>query len=308
MGNLLRSRSTLALRPSPKLFIKRVGKVLDVQHGHIITLKLLHYGSSIVLRVYVSTVSFRLGWYGFDLPAVPRRPRAVTVPHTAVQLLCCNAVSEFAKFLGFAFSALLPLVNPLGSALMLLGLIGDAPLAVYRALARKIAIATTIFLLMIEAVGTALLKFFGISLPVVQVSGGLVLAAMGWNLLNEKELDEKGKPPDVDVRILEQQIFYPLTFPITAGPGCIVVMVTLSAHASLKGLLPSLGAHAGIATAVVLMCVLVFICYARAPKITARISPQTVHGIIRLIAFVLLCIGVQITLNGVQAIVKSMRI
>jgi hypothetical protein len=58
----------LALRPSPKLFIKRVGKVFDVQH---VTLKLLHYGSSIVLRVYVSTVSIRLGWYGFDLPAVP---------------------------------------------------------------------------------------------------------------------------------------------------------------------------------------------------------------------------------------------
>lgn len=231
----------------------------------------------------------------------------MTVPNTAVQLLCCSAVSEFTKFLGFAFSALLPLVNPLGTALVLLGLIGTAPPEVYRTLARKIAIATTIFLLMIEAAGTVLLKFFGISLPVVQVSGGLVLAAMGWNLLNEKEADEKGKPPDVDVRTLQQQIFYPLTFPITAGPGCIVVMVTLSAHASLKGLLPSFAAHAGIAAAVVLLSVLVFVCYARAPKITSRISPQTVHGILRLIAFVLLCIGVQITLNGVEAIVKTMR-
>jgi multiple antibiotic resistance protein len=231
----------------------------------------------------------------------------VTVPHTAVQLLCCSAVSEFAKFLGFAFSALLPLVNPLGSALMLLGLIGNAPPAVYRTLARKIAIATTIFLLTIETAGTLLLKFFGISLPVVQVAGGLVLAAMGWNLLNEEEPEEKEKPPDVDVRTLEQQVFYPLTFPITAGPGCIVVMVTLSAHASLKGLLPSVAAYAGIAAAVVLLCVLVYVCYARAPKITARIYPQTVHGILRLIAFVLLCIGVQITLNGVEAIVKTMR-
>jgi multiple antibiotic resistance protein len=216
-------------------------------------------------------------------------------------------VSEFSKFLGFAFSALLPLVNPVGSALMLLGLIGNAPPAVFRALARKIAIATTIFLLSIEAVGTVLLRFFGISLPVVQVAGGLVLAAMGWNLLNEEGPEEKEKPPDVDVRTLEQQVFYPLTFPITAGPGCIVVMVTLSAHASLKGTLPAVAAHAGIAAAVVLVSVLVYICYARAPKITARISQQTVHGILRLIAFVLLCIGVQITVNGVEAIVKTMR-
>ncbi|HXY11463.1 MAG TPA: MarC family protein [Terriglobales bacterium] len=215
-------------------------------------------------------------------------------------------MGEFSKFFGFAFSALLPLINPIGSALMLLGLVGNAPLAVYRALARRIAIATTIFLIVVEAVGTALLKFFGISLPVVQVAGGLVLASMGWKLLNDAEPEEKEKPPDVDVRTLEQQVFYPLTFPITAGPGCIVVMVTLSAHASLKGLLPSVAAHAGIAAAVVLVSVTVYICYARAPRITARISPQTAHGILRLIAFVLLCIGVQITSNGVESIVKTM--
>lgn len=216
-------------------------------------------------------------------------------------------MSEFTKFLGLAFSALLPLVNPLGTALVLLGIIGNAPPAVYRTLARKIAIATTIFLLSIEAAGTVLLKFFGISLPVVQVSGGLVLATMGWKLLNEVQPEVKEKPPEVDVRTLEQQVFYPLSFPITAGPGCIVVMVTLSAHASLKGLLPSVAAYAGIAAAVVLLCILVFLCYARAPNFAARISPQTVHGILRLIAFVLLCIGVQITLNGVEAIVKTMR-
>ena len=220
-------------------------------------------------------------------------------------MLC--AVGEFTKFLGFAFSALLPLVNPLGTALVLLGLIGNAPPAVYRTLARKIAIATTIFLISIEALGTVLLKFFGISLPVVQVSGGLVLAAVGWKLLNEVKPEVKEKPPEVDVRTLEQQVFYPLTFPITAGPGCIVVMVTLSAHASLKGVLPSVAAHAGIVAAVVLVCLLVFVCYARAPEFAARISPQTVHGILRLIAFVLLCIGVQITSNGVEAIVKIIR-
>ena len=257
-------------------------------------------------RVYLSALILVSSVMGSNRGGA-RRPWAVTVPYTGVQLLCCSAVSEFSKFLGFTFSALLPLVNPLGDALVFLGLIGNAPPAVYRTLARKIAIATMIFLISIEAAGTALLKFFGISLPVVQISGGLALAAMGWKLLNEEEPEEKEQPPDVDVRKLEQQVFYPLTFPITAGPGCIVVMVTLSAHASLKGLLPSVAAYAGIAAAVVLLCVLVFICYARAPEFAARISPQTVHGILRLIAFVLLCIGVQITLNGVEAVVKTMR-
>ena len=72
-------------------------------------------------------------------------------------------------------------------------------------------------------------------------------------------------------------------------------------------LLTSVAAYSGIAAAVVMVCILVFLCYARAPNFAARISPQTVHGILRLIAFVLLCIGVQITLNGVEAMVKTMR-
>jgi len=224
-------------------------------------------------------------------------------------MLSFCAVGELSKFLGLAFSALLPLVNPLGDALVFLSLVGSAPPAVYRALARRIAISTAIFLITIEAGGTILLKFFGISLPVVQVSGGLALAAMGWKLLNQEEPDEKEKLPDMDgadMRSLEQKVFYPFTFPITAGPGCIVVMVTLSAHASGKAFLPSVMAHAGIVIAVVLLSVAVYFCYGHAPTITSRISPQAAHGILRLIAFVLLCIGVQIMLNGVEAIAKAM--
>lgn len=218
-------------------------------------------------------------------------------------------MGELSKFFGLAFSALLPLVNPLGDALVILSMVGSAPPAVYRTLARRIAISTTIFLISIEAGGTLLLKFFGISLPVVQISGGIALAAMGWKLLNQEEPDERARPPavdDVGLRSLERKVFYPFTFPITAGPGCIVVMVTLSAHATGRGIMPSVTAHAGIVIAVVLLSVAVYFCYGHAPTITARISAQTAHGMLRLIAFVLLCIGVQITLNGIETIVKTM--
>lgn len=219
------------------------------------------------------------------------------------------AVVEFTKFFAFAFSALLPLINPVGSALVFLGLVGNARPNVYRSLARKIAVSTAIFLLTIEAAGTAILKFFGISLPVMQVSGGLVLAAMGWNLLNQGEADSgqaQAEADDSAIESLQQKIFYPFTFPITAGPGCIVVMVTLSVQASAKGVLLDIAAHAGIALAVMLLSVAVYISYGHAPAITARVSPQTAHGILRVIAFVLLCIGVQITWNGVQTMLKTL--
>ncbi len=217
------------------------------------------------------------------------------------------SVSEFAKFFGLAFSALLPVVNPLGSALVFLGLVGAAPDSTYRSLARQVAVRTTVFFLVVELVGTALLNFFGISLPVVQLAGGLVLAAMGWNLLNQQQVVPNPNAAAVtepDDGALEEKVFYPLTFPVTVDPGCIVVMLTLSAHASVKNTSANVISHSAILAAVAVLSFVVFISYAYAPRITAHISPQTAHGILRIIAFVLLCIGVQISWNGFQTLMR----
>jgi multiple antibiotic resistance protein len=213
------------------------------------------------------------------------------------------------KYFAFAFSALLPVINPLGSALIFLGVVGNAPTAVFRNLARRVALSTVLFLLLIELVGAALLTFFGISLPVVQLAGGFVLAAMGWGLLNDKDEATAGKqtPADIgDSGTLEEKVFYPLTFPITAGPGCIVVMLTLSAHSSRTGVLSNVLGHVGIAVAIVAVSFTVLVSYRYAPNITQRIAPSTVQGILRAIAFVLMCIGVQIAWNGLETMVKDM--
>jgi multiple antibiotic resistance protein len=217
-------------------------------------------------------------------------------------------LEEFATFFGLAFSALLPLVNPLGSALVFVGLVGNAPPAVYRTLARKIAINTILFFLVVQIIGTAVLKFFGISLPVVQVAGGLAIASMGWGLLTGHEAPGKqdvAKLDDQAIGKLQNKAFYPFTFPVTAGPGSLVVTITLSAHTPAKGMIVDLAAHAGIMAAVLVLSLGVYFCYGWAPKITARISPQTTQGITRVIAFVLLCIGVQIMWNGVEILLRG---
>jgi multiple antibiotic resistance protein len=223
-----------------------------------------------------------------------------------------RSVPLLIKFFALAFSALLPVINPLGSALLLLDIVGNAPLSIFRDLARRIAIRTTFFLLVVELVGSALLEFFGISLPVVQVAGGLVLASMGWGLLNEPETETDPKRAEVGKAgfgSVEEKVFYPLTFPLTVGPGCIVVMLTLSAQASAKrGALDDVMAHVGISLAVVALSLTVLLSYRYAPKITERISAQTAYGILRIVAFVLLCIGVQITWNGVETLLKTVLV
>jgi multiple antibiotic resistance protein len=219
-------------------------------------------------------------------------------------------MARFAQFFALSFSALFPVINPIGSALMFLGIVGVTDAKVYKTLARKIAISTALFLLIIDAAGATVLKLFGISLPVVQLAGGLVLAAMGWSLLNQKDAAGAHDPsPAVpDTSGLQRKIFYPFTFPLTAGPATLVVMLTLSAHASRGKLFHIVFAQAGVVSGMVLMCFAVFIAYAWAPRITAKISPSTAHGILRVIAFVLLCIGVQIAWNGLSSLLNTLSL
>ena len=212
-----------------------------------------------------------------------------------------------AKFLSLAFSALLPLINPVGSAIVFFGMVGPAPPEVYRRLARKIAITTFVFLLIVDVSGAAVLAFFSISLPVVQVAGGLVVVAIGWRLLNDERAAtrEDMLAPGFDPRSLGEKVFYPFTFPITAGPGTLAVTLTLSAHATQPTLFSTMLAHVGILAAIILNCLAVFFSYAYAPRLTTRISRQTIHGILRVIAFILLCIGAQIAWNGVRQLILS---
>ncbi len=217
------------------------------------------------------------------------------------------------KHLALGFSALLPIVNPLGSALVFLGLVGVQPPKVYKSLAWQITLNMILFFAVIELVGAYLLSFFGISLSIVQLAGGIVVAAIGWSLLNEGESGMKRDAGDAARKGGDEvesdwasKTFYPLMFPVTAGPGSLVVMLTLSAHASGRSLTEDVLARVGLMLSVLLVAVVVYLCYAYAPQITQKISPSTVQGIVRVIAFILLCIGVQIAWNGLQSLLTPL--
>jgi multiple antibiotic resistance protein len=152
------------------------------------------------------------------------------------------------------------------------------------------------------------LSFFGISLPVVQVGGGLIVISIGWAMLaqtDQDDGDERGQVRRVSCTDVLKDAFYPLTLPLTVGPGSISVAITLGANvprnlvANLLGLLA-----AAIGTG--LIAGTIYVCYGFADRLSALIGPTGLKVIIKLTAFLLVCIGVQILWNGTSQLISSL--
>jgi len=204
-------------------------------------------------------------------------------------------------------TALFPIVNPLGSAPLFLSLTRYYSGDQRKILSRRIALNSIALIVASYFVGSHILSFFGISIPVVQVGGGLVLASTGWAMLKQKDEDDTkaGVHRNVDTNDLFQKAFYPLTLPLTVGPGSISVAITLGAndpHHEHSILYSMLGAVIGA----VLIAGSVYLCYAFADRLAQVLGATSMAVIMRLSSFLLVCIGTQIIWNGLSAMLKSL--
>jgi multiple antibiotic resistance protein len=203
-------------------------------------------------------------------------------------------------------SALFPIVNPLGGSPIFLALTREYTAPARRMLSQRIAMNSFILLIASFLIGTYVLAFFGISLPVIQVGGGLIVISTGWSLLKEKEEDGRGNAPrEIDPQDIFRNAFYPMTLPLTVGPGSISVAITLGANASRhlpQNLLAIVGAVIGSA----LIAVSVFLCYGFADRLARLLGATGMSVIMRLSSFLLVCIGVQIFWNGARVLLGSL--
>ena len=204
-------------------------------------------------------------------------------------------------------SALFPIVNPLGGSPIFLAMTREYTAPARRMLSQRIAINSFLLLMASFLVGTHVLAFFGISLPVVQVGGGLIVISTGWSLLGEKDEDDRetAHRSDMDAQDIFRHAFYPMTLPLTVGPGSISVAITLGANAPRhlpQNLLAILGALIGS----VLIAVSVFLCYGFADRLARLVGTTGMSVIMRLSSFLLVCIGVQIFWNGAKVLLESL--
>lgn len=213
-------------------------------------------------------------------------------------------MNDFFNAFFLVYAGLFPIVNPIGGAPLFLRLTRGSTEPERNAAA--LAVARNSFLLLLGSlfVGSHVLVFFGITLPVVRIAGGVVVAAFAWQLLHSGT-DADGQQDAVAARKsgLPVDAFYPLTMPLTVGPGSISVAITLGSqrpYGADMGDLAMLGiaAVAGLAA----IAATIYVCYRFAEDIVALLGERGTSVLMRLSAFILFCIGIQIVWNGWQAL------
>lgn len=218
-------------------------------------------------------------------------------------------MTAFANAFLLVFAGLFPVLNPVGTAPIFLALTSSCTEGERNALARRVAINSVLLLAGSMFIGSHLLVFFGITLPVVRIAGGLVLTAFGWKLLHDGVEREDNRSSEAKSHSTPIDSFYPLTMPLTVGPGSIAVAIGLGSQRPERPLtLSHFALLGGSAIAgVVALTFTVYVCYRFAKRTTALLGENGVNVVIRLSAFILLCIGIQVLWTGYSTLVLAPR-
>jgi multiple antibiotic resistance protein len=196
---------------------------------------------------------------------------------------------------------LLPIINPLSTAPVFIATVG-ADQQVAKRLARQVAINSWFVVVGSILIGTYVLAIFGISLPVVRVGGGLLVAATAWRMLNRTEDDDVHAAAAAQASELSQaevvrRSFFPITFPLTTGPGTIAASIALGANIPSTPVLYVAGAIVAGAGAALVSLVL-YLLFGNSAKVVGWLGEVGMLVMTRLMAFILLCIGIQIMWTG----------
>lgn len=210
----------------------------------------------------------------------------------------------FLHLIFIGFLSLFPAVNPVGSAFIVDPLLGGLNFQERKRAAKKVAFYCFAICAVSALVGSWILKLFGISIPIVQLAGGIMICRMGWQLLTTDN-EIKGKKETAQPTSRDNILFYPVAFPMTTGAGTISVILTLSAHEEEKNLVAHFMNLGALFIAILLICLLIYICYANTPRLIHRLGPRGEQIVNRLSAFLVFCIGMQIAYTGIRTLMKA---
>ncbi|MGB6356978.1 MAG: MarC family protein [Steroidobacteraceae bacterium] len=211
-----------------------------------------------------------------------------------------------------AFGALFSIVNPLSGAFIFFGATREIEARVRAQVSRWVSIYSFCIMSASLYVGAYVLGFFGVSIPVLRVAGGIVVAASGWRMLNQPDATEQRRSETPSPRSMDvspsRLAFYPLTMPLTTGPGTISVAISLGANRPRGFHASSLEFFVETLAAVALLALLVYGFYRYSARLAGLMGATGTTIVVRLSAFLLFCIGIQVLWNGAAELLGTLPI
>ena len=206
-----------------------------------------------------------------------------------------------------SFLALFPVVNPIGSGFIINGFLDGLDDAYRKTVIRRIILNSLAIGVGSLVAGHFILLLFNLALPVIQLGGGILICKTGMGWLSDSGSGTTNHTEQTINKInqedIERRIFYPISFPISMGPGSISVIFTLMATATVKGSLLQTGVnYSVIALVIVALCGILSIFLSQGQRIMKRLGTSGNMVINKLVAFFTFCIGIQIIVTGISKI------
>jgi multiple antibiotic resistance protein len=211
-------------------------------------------------------------------------------------------MSEFLAAFLSVFVGLFPIVNPLGMAPIFLRMTDGSSATARARLAWRIAAGGFCLMAVSLFIGSHILAFFGLTITAVQIGGGLVVMAAGWRLLlqGDDAKERAQRATRIDDEAMMHRAFFPLTMPLTVGPGTISVAITLGTRGAYAEHLAWVAAGGLLAALAVALTI--YLSYRFAAGVLRFLGETGTDVFMRLSAFILLCLGVQIMTNGIAGL------
>jgi multiple antibiotic resistance protein len=209
-----------------------------------------------------------------------------------------NAVQHVLRDLPSAavatFLALFPIVNPFGAVPIFFSLTADLPHAERTRTAVKTAAYVITILIVFLFFGRFVLILFGISLPVLKIAGGLIVANSAWGMVTGSSRMTPAERHEASTK--EDISLTPMAMPMLSGPGSIGVVMGLAADAT------SPVSYLGMVIGIAALGLVAYLFLQLGGPLVKRLGPGAAGAINRIFGFLLLAIAVQLVCDGIADI------
>jgi multiple antibiotic resistance protein len=218
-------------------------------------------------------------------------------------------LNSFIHLVLLGFVALFPVVNPIGTAFIVSPYISKLTRRERLTVVKKITFYAFLICAVTLFIGHWILEVFGLSVPIIQLAGGIMICKIGWSLLSSDSKDDVEEKPDATaeldhIPLIENKLFFPITFPITTGAGTISVLFTLSANGANKDMSLYLVNIGALLVSIIGICILIFIFYLNTNRLVSYIGSHNEKIINSIMAFLIFCVGLQIAVGGIVHLIK----